>query len=111
MICSPEAETPGGGPSDASMRASSASSRSELTSVNLTTRTYTVVPPGWTGTTLHPRRDGGPPPTRLTTAEGANAAWSPDGSKIAFGSNRTGNFEIYTKRADGTRQTQRTLRP
>lgn len=57
------------------------------------------------------RRDGGFPPTRLTTAEGCCAAWSPDGRKIAFGSNRTGNSEIYTMRADGTRQTQRTVRP
>ena len=57
------------------------------------------------------RRDGGTPPTRLTTGEGAHAAWSPDGRKIAFGSNRTGNSEIYTMRADGTRQTQRTLLP
>lgn len=57
------------------------------------------------------RRDGGSPPTRLTTAEGAHAAWSPDGRKIAFGSNRTSNSEIYTMRADGTRQKQRTVRP
>jgi Tol biopolymer transport system component len=29
-------------------------------------------------------------------------AWSPDGTKIAFDSNRGGNFEIYIMYADGT---------
>ena len=57
------------------------------------------------------RRDGGSPPTRLTTAEGAHAGWSGDGRKIVFGSDRTGDSEIYTMRADGTRQKQRTVRP
>src|SRR4051794_25964155 len=56
------------------------------------------------------RREGGSP-TRLTTAEGGHAAWSPDGRKIAFSSFRTGNSEIYTMNADGTRQKQRTVRP
>src|SRR4051812_14904687 len=41
-ILRPVVGTPGGGPSDSSMRASSASIRSALTSVNLTTRTYTA---------------------------------------------------------------------
>jgi TolB protein len=57
------------------------------------------------------RRDGGSPPTRLTTAEGGHAAWSPDGRKIAFGSFRTGNSELYTMHSDGTRPKQRTVRP
>ena len=30
---------------------------------------------------------------------------SPDGTKIAFSSDRDGNFEIYTMNADGTNQT------
>src|SRR3954470_22621020 len=42
----PVAGTPGGGPSDSSMRPRSASSRSALTSVNLTTRTYMAAAPG-----------------------------------------------------------------
>jgi Tol biopolymer transport system component len=29
-------------------------------------------------------------------------AWSPDGTKIAFHSNRTEDFEIYAMNADGT---------
>jgi len=37
-------------------------------------------------------------PTRLTTGGGAQAAWSPDGSKIAF----VRELEIYVMNADGT---------
>jgi TolB protein len=44
------------------------------------------------------RRDGGSPPTRLTTAGGYNAAWSPDGRKILFNTN-----QLFTMRADGSR--------
>jgi len=36
-------------------------------------------------------------------------AWSPDGSKIAFVSGRTGNLEIYVMNANGTGQTQITF--
>jgi len=32
-----------------------------------------------------------------------NPAWSPDGNKIAFSTNRDGNFEIYVMSADGSR--------
>jgi len=32
----------------------------------------------------------------------SNFAWSPDGRRIAFGSNSTGNYDIYTKSVSGT---------
>jgi Tol biopolymer transport system component len=58
------------------------------------------------------RRHSGSPPIRLTTATGYHAAWSPNGRKIAFISNGlAGDVELYTMRADGSRQKQRTVRP
>jgi TolB protein len=56
-------------------------------------------------------RDGGYPPTRLTTATGYHPAWSPNGRKIAFVSGLTADVELYTMRADGSRQKQRTVHP
>jgi hypothetical protein len=56
-------------------------------------------------------------PTRLTFTESAGEAstsWSPDGTKIAFASNRddreagSWNWEIYVMNADGTGQTRLT---
>jgi hypothetical protein len=46
--------------------------------------------------------------TRLTTstANDTGPDWSPDGSKIAFASNRDGNYEIYVMNANGTGQTR-----
>jgi Tol biopolymer transport system component len=43
-------------------------------------------------------------PQRLTHDEGEDMlpAWSPDGSQIAFSSNRDGNWEIYVINSDGT---------
>ncbi len=43
---------------------------------------------------------------RLTTNAAADRspAWSPDGTKIAFASKRTGNGDIYVMNADGTGQ-------
>lgn len=38
-------------------------------------------------------------------------SWSPDGSKIAFTSNRDGDFEVYVMNADGTNQTRLTNSP
>ena len=37
-----------------------------------------------------------------STGHESSAAWSPDGSKIAFQSTRDGNSEIYVMRADGS---------
>jgi len=38
-------------------------------------------------------------------------SWSPDGTKIAFASDRDGNSEIYVMNADGTNQTRLTNNP
>lgn len=48
--------------------------------------------------------------TRLTTdpATDATPAWSPDGARIAFASDRTGTWEIFLMNADGSDQVQLT---
>lgn len=48
---------------------------------------------------------------RLTSSPGTdqNAAWSPDGKKLAFWSDRDGNAEIYSANADGTGQVRLTI--
>lgn len=50
---------------------------------------------------------------RLTSGPAHNLrpAWSPDGSRIAFFSSRTGNNEIWTMDADGDNQRQLTTDP
>jgi hypothetical protein len=47
---------------------------------------------------------------QLTNDSGINArpAWSPDGTKITFDSNRDGHFQIYVTNADGSGQTRLT---
>ena len=40
-----------------------------------------------------------------------NLSWSPDGTKIAFASDRDGNGEIYVMNADGSNQTRLTSDP
>lgn len=49
-------------------------------------------------------------PTRLTNSKADDGVsnWSPDGSRIAFDSNRNSNFEIYMMNADGSNQTRLT---
>ncbi|MHC1635680.1 MAG: TolB family protein [Candidatus Methanospirareceae archaeon] len=51
--------------------------------------------------------------TQLTTnlSDDLNPTWSPDGSKIAFTSNREGNFDIWLINSDGTGLEQLTDEP
>ena len=51
--------------------------------------------------------------TRLTTDPGVDYAptWSPDGSKIAFHSDRSGTLQVYVMNADGSGLTQLTTDP
>jgi dipeptidyl aminopeptidase/acylaminoacyl peptidase len=52
-------------------------------------------------------------PTRLTVTSAFDGfpTWSPDGSRIAFESDRDGNSEIYVMNADGSDQTRLTTDP
>ena len=52
-------------------------------------------------------------PTRLTDdpANDGVPAWSSDGSRIAFMSDRDGNWEIYVMNADGSDQARLTDNP
>jgi Tol biopolymer transport system component/serine/threonine protein kinase len=49
-------------------------------------------------------RDGALPPRRLTddAAKDRNPRWSPDGERVAFYSDRSGKYEIWTVRRDGS---------
>jgi Tol biopolymer transport system component len=51
--------------------------------------------------------------SRLTTnsALDSGMGWSPDGDKITFYSNQSGNFEIYVMNSDGSNQTSLTNSP
>ncbi len=49
--------------------------------------------------------------TNNSAHDGDRPSWSPDGSKIAFASDRDGNWEIYVMNADGTGQTRLTNNP
>jgi Tol biopolymer transport system component len=52
-------------------------------------------------------------PTQLTTDthNDTQPAWRPDGTKLAFATNRTGNVEIFVMNADGSQQTRCTTIP
>lgn len=54
-----------------------------------------------------------PPPINLTqnAAYDWNPVWSPDGKRLAFISDRDGNFEIYLMSADGSGQTNLSQNP
>jgi Tol biopolymer transport system component len=51
--------------------------------------------------------------TRLTDDPDSDKSpsWSPDGARIAFVSDRDGNWEIYVMNADGSGQTNLTSNP
>jgi hypothetical protein len=51
--------------------------------------------------------------TRLTNDAAADGSpqWAPDGTKIVFGSNRTGGGDIYSMNADGTGEVRVTMSP
>ncbi len=55
--------------------------------------------------------DTGTGQARRTTLGGTAPAWSPDGEKIAFMSERDGNWEIYVMDADGENETNLTNDP
>ena len=46
-----------------------------------------------------------------TPADDDNPSWSPDGSMIAFSSDRNANWEVYVMDADGSNQTRLTNNP
>lgn len=52
-------------------------------------------------------------PTALTTDPELDSYpdWSPDGSRIAFRSDRSGNIEVWSVNANGTGSANRTLNP
>lgn len=68
----------------------------------------------YTGATeIYVMNNDGSSQTRLTinAADDMDPAWSKDGQKIAFSSDRDGNIEIYTMNADGSNQTRITNSP
>lgn len=64
-------------------------------------------------TDIHVVNSNGTGPAQLTNNATADLdpAWSPDGSKLAFSSERDGNLEIYVMNADGTNVVRLTTAP
>ena len=54
---------------------------------------------------------GGNPMKLTSTGLNYEGVWSPDGTRIAFTSERDGNREIYVMNADGSQQTNLTMDP
>ena len=64
---------------------------------------WNAAPPGEDLDVYVMRRDGGSPPTRLTTAGGYTPAWSPDGRKIVFSTtSATGGDDASSSRCART---------
>ena len=57
--------------------------------------------------------DAGPPPTKVITSPGLDGepAWSPDGSKLAFASDRDGAPQVYVANRDGSGVVRLTSKP
>jgi Tol biopolymer transport system component len=57
---------------------------------------------------IYVMRRHGSQPTRLTTRGGGGPVWSPNGQRIAFVTDSSGDPEVWTMRADGRRERNRT---